>query len=316
MTGTRYHWHDSCSRAICLSLGFFPFSFALPMPTIWELDYYSRPLVDDQNKKIWEVLICESPLTIAAQPEQLFRYAEYCPSTQVNSAWLKTAILKAVALAQRPPNKIRFFRQAMTNMITKACEEANIPVVLSRRTFTLGQWLAARRETVYPQTPGFQLTANPSVVFPTTPPQPLPDAIWGQKWAFVSLPVSAFADMEEWTIEFGEAFPLAPLAMAADTPIPGLIIYSARAVPLAAWLFGLELAAIQVDREAAPRLVLATGGSDRWILSGLNERTQAEADQFEAAQQAAQTVHFLAIQTDPTVEAFAGFWLLQGANLA
>jgi RNA-binding protein Tab2/Atab2 len=286
------------------------------MPTIWELDYYSRPILDDQNKKTWEVLICESPLTIAAPPEPLFRYAEYCPSTQVNSAWLKTAILSAIAHAPRPPDKIRFFRQAMTNMITKACEDANLPVVLSRRTFTLGQWLAERMATVYPQMPGFQVTANPSVVFPTTPPQPLPDALWGQKWALVSLPVSAFADLAEWAIAFGEVFPLDSLALAPDTLIPGLIIYSARAVPLAAWLYGLELAAIQVDREATPRLVLATGVSDRWILSGLNERTQTEADQFVAAQQTAQSVHFLAIQADPEVEAFAGFWLLQGANLA
>ncbi len=286
------------------------------MPTIWELDYYSRPILDDRSKKTWEVLICESPLTIADQPEQLFRYAAYCPSTEVNSAWLKAAIVNAIAQAPRPPDKIRFFRQAMTNMITKACEDADIPVVLSRRTFTLGQWLADRMATVYPQTPGFQLTTNPSVVFPSTPPQPLPDALWGQKWALVSLPVSAFADMGEWAIEFGEAFPLAPLGLAPDTAIPGLIIYSARAVPLAAWLFGLELAAIQVDRETTPRLVLATGVSDRWILSGLNDRTQAEADQFEAAQQIAKSVHFLAIQADPDVEAFAGFWLLQGANLA
>jgi hypothetical protein len=286
-----------------------------PMPIIWELDYYSRPILDDQNKKVWEVLICESPLAIDAQPEQLFRYTEYCPSQQVNSAWLKTAILNAIAQAPRPPDKIRFFRQAMTNMITKACEDANIPVILSRRTFTLGQWLATRLATVYPQMPGFQLTTNPSVVFPTTPPQPLPDALWGQKWALVSLPASAFAELGEWTIGFGEVFPLAPLNLAPDTPIPGLIIYSARAVPLAAWLFGLELAAIQVDRESSPRLVLATGISDRWILSGLNDRTQLEASQFEAAQQTAKSVHFLAIQADPDVEAFAGFWLLQGTNL-
>jgi RNA-binding protein Tab2/Atab2 len=286
------------------------------MATIWELDFYSRPILDDQNKKVWEVLICESPLTIADQPDQLFRYAEYCPSTQVNSAWLKTAILHAIAQAPRPPDKIRFFRQAMTNMITKACEDANLVVVASRRTFTLGQWLADRMATVYPEMPGFQPSSNPSVVFPTTPPQPLPDAVWGQKWALVSLPVSAFADMAEWSIEFGEAFPLTPLGLEPDTPIPGLIIYSARAVPLAAWLYGLELAAIQVDREASPRLVLATGMSDRWILSGLNAQTLPEADRFEAAQQAAKTVHFLAIQADPDGEAFAGFWLLQGANLA
>ncbi|MEB3214919.1 MAG: Tab2/Atab2 family RNA-binding protein, partial [Nostocales cyanobacterium 94392] len=32
------------------------------MGNIWELDYYSRPILDENNKKIWEVLICETPL--------------------------------------------------------------------------------------------------------------------------------------------------------------------------------------------------------------------------------------------------------------
>jgi RNA-binding protein Tab2/Atab2 len=285
------------------------------MTTIWELDYYSRPILDDQNKKVWEVLICESPLTIDTDPNTLFRYAEYCPSTQVNSAWLKTALEKAIAQAPKPPDKVRFFRQAMNNMITKACEDANLPVVLSRRIFTLSRWLTERMTTVYPEQPGFQLVANPSVVFPTTPPQALPDALLGQKWALVTLPAKAFTDLPEWSITFGEVFPLEPLGLDPDTPIPGLIIYSPRATAMAAWMSGLELGAVQVEREAPPRLLLETGLSDRWILSALNERTQAEADRFAAAKQQAQTVHFLAVQENPEVEAFAGFWLLQGVDL-
>ncbi|MEO0970614.1 MAG: Tab2/Atab2 family RNA-binding protein, partial [Cyanobacteria bacterium J06639_18] len=34
------------------------------MGSIWELDYYSRPILDEDQKKVWEVLICESPLDI------------------------------------------------------------------------------------------------------------------------------------------------------------------------------------------------------------------------------------------------------------
>ncbi|MFN7860657.1 MAG: Tab2/Atab2 family RNA-binding protein, partial [Pseudanabaena sp.] len=29
------------------------------MSNIWELDFYSRPLLDANNKKIWELLICD-----------------------------------------------------------------------------------------------------------------------------------------------------------------------------------------------------------------------------------------------------------------
>lgn len=286
------------------------------MPTIWELDYYSRPILDEHNKKVWEVLICESPTRIDTPPESLFQYAEYCPSTQVNSVWLKAAIAAAIARAPNPPDKIRFFRQAMTNMITTSCQGLEIPAQLSRRTIALSQWLRDRMETVYSQHPGFQPSKNASVVFPTTSPQPLPDALLGQKWAFVTLEASAFDDMNDWAIDFGEAFPIKMAGLQPNTPIPGLIVYSPRALPMAAWMSGLEMAAIKVELEPTARLLLETGVSDRWILSGLDANAQAEARQFEAAKQRSNRVHFLAIQASPEVEAFAGFWLLQEVNLA
>ena len=31
---------------------------------VWELDFYSRPVLDEEGKKLWEVLICESPNSI------------------------------------------------------------------------------------------------------------------------------------------------------------------------------------------------------------------------------------------------------------
>lgn len=287
------------------------------MAVIWELDFYSRPILDEQNKKVWEVLVCESPLSIDSQPEQLFRYHQFCPSTQVNSVWLKTALQEAIVQAPKPPSKIRFFRQAMNNMITKACDELGIPAQLSRRTIALNQWLQQRFQDVYPTIPGYQAGNNPSVSFATTPPQPLPDALMGQQWAFVTLEASAFADMNEWKIDFGESFPLSLTGLAPNTPIPGMVIFSSRALPLAAWMSGLELSCLKFDSETTPRLLLETGINDRWILATLSTPPlQTEAQNFEATKQQAQNVHFLAIQADPNTEAFAGFWLLQEVNLA
>jgi len=287
------------------------------MPTVWELDFYSRPVLDEQQKKIWEVLVCESPLSITSDPEALFRYAEYCPSTEVNSAWLKAALEQAIARAPQPPDKIRFFRQAMNNMITKACGDLGIPAQLSQRTFALNQWLKQRFEQVYPTQPGFQPGTNPAVSFAETPLQPLPDALIGQKWAFVTLEASAFDEMPDWKIDFGEVFPLGLASITPETRIPGLIIFSARAIPMAAWMSGLDLASLKVEQGSPTRLLLETGISDRWILATLNDaKLQTEAQNFEAAKQKAQGVHFLAIQTDPETEAFAGFWLLQATNLA
>ena len=67
--------------------------------TIWELDFYSRPVVDENNKKRWELLICETPATIDRSSDTLFKYASYCPNTMVNSQWLGEAITAAIKAA-------------------------------------------------------------------------------------------------------------------------------------------------------------------------------------------------------------------------
>ncbi|HLO52160.1 MAG TPA: Tab2/Atab2 family RNA-binding protein [Kamptonema sp.] len=286
------------------------------MGTIWELDYYSRPIVDEAQKKLWEVLICESPLKIGDKSESLFRYSQFCPSSTVNSLWLAAAIKEAIASAPKPPEKIRFFRRQMTNMITKAGEELNIPTAPSRRTYALQMWLRERMQDVYPTYQGFQSSINPSVQFSSEIPQPLPDALIGQKWSFVTLAAEAFDEMSEWEIDFGEAFGLDAFGFKPQTQIPGLIIYSSRAIALAAWMSGLELAFVKFDGGPPARLVLETGASDRWILANLKDLgTVAEAKGFEAAKKAAQEVHFLAVQSNPESESFAGFWLLQEFNL-
>lgn len=287
------------------------------MGTIWELDYYSRPILDEQQKKLWEVLICESPLKTGDQPASLFRYSQFCPSSSVNSLWLAEAIQEAISQAPNPPDKIRFFRRPMANMIAKACAELDIPSSPSRRTFTLYQWLQQRTEEVYPTHPGYQPQAtNPSVQYLLETPQPLPDALLGEKWAFVTLEAGAFEEMSEWDIGFGEAFSLELAGLAPQSRIPGLIIFSSRSQALAAWMSGLELAFLKFESSPQPRIILETGPNERWILANLRDANSAlEGKNFEAAKQQAKQVHFIAIQSRPDSESFAGFWLLQELNL-
>jgi hypothetical protein len=287
------------------------------MATIWELDFYSRPVLDDNQKKLWELLVCESPLDICAKPDSLFRYAEFCSSTEVNSVRLRQALEQAIAQAPTPPDRIRFFRRQMNNMIIKACEEVGISAYPSRRTLALNQWIQQRMQEVYPTLPNYQAGGNPSVALPASPPQPLPDALRGDKWMLVTLPAEAFADMQEWEISFGEAFPLDMVGVTADRVIPGVIIFSSRAMPLAAWMSGLELAFVKLNPEPPARLVLETGANDAWILANLpSAALQSEAANFEQAKQQSNGVHFVAVQSNPNSESFAGFWLLQELNLA
>ncbi|NET48641.1 MAG: DUF1092 family protein [Merismopedia sp. SIO2A8] len=290
------------------------------MATIWELDFYSRPLLDENQKKRWEVLICERPTGIDSNVDQLFRYSKFCASSTVNSVWLREAIEEAIDKAGTSPDRMCFFRRQMNNMITKACKDAGLTVNISRRTLTLYQWLQHRIAEVYPAMEGYNATSNPSVSYPGNDPQPLPDALLGEKWAMVSLEATALQDMGEWDITFGGAFPLQLTAVADTTPIPGLIIYSSRATPLAAWMSGLELAYLTYQPALGPipaRLILETGSSDAWILSPLtSDALIQEAQNFEQAKQTADFVHFIAIQSDPNSETFAGFWLLKELNLA
>ena len=281
------------------------------MSQIWELDFYSRPIVDENGKKVWEILICESPTAIDTAVDPLFRFAEYCSSTEINSERLGKAIQAAIAQAGATPSRVRFFRQAMKNMITKACADLGIPAVLSRRTYALNQWMQQRLVAEYPKHPGFQPGTNPSVSFATLAAQSLPDALLGQRWAFVTLAAATFQEMGEWAIDFGEAFPLALVDIEPETVIPGLVMFSQRALPMAGWMSGLELGSLAIDTEA-PRLILETGVGDRWIVANLNNpQLLKEAEQFETTKRSANGVHFLAVQSNPETESFAGFWLLQ-----
>lgn len=287
--------------------------------TIWELDLYSRPIFDENQKKVWEVLICESPLDVTRSPDSLFRYAEFVESKSVNSIRLREAIETAIAQAPAPPNKIRFFRRQMNNMILKACEDADIPAAPSRRTYTLEQWLEERLENFYPQQPGYDAAAAKasSVQYPASNVAPLPDTIKGDKtdkWAFVTLEAAAFAEMNEWDIAFGEAFPLSMMGVDPDARIPGFVVFSPRAMPMAAWMSDLEMSFLQLEEASLPKVRLETGASESWILANVtNPETLAEAKGFEAAKAKANGVHFLAVQSSPESESFAGFWLMKAA---
>jgi RNA-binding protein Tab2/Atab2 len=285
------------------------------MAEIWEIDFYSRPILDEQGKKLWEILVCNGSRT--------FEFARFCAGSQANARWLQDTLSEAITAwqerfdleASAKPEKIRFFRRPMTAIITRACEALSIPSIQSRRAFALVQWLQERTQAVYPKHPGYQPLMAPPPAFEPLAPQQLPDALKGEGWSFVSLSLESLQDLGEWDVTFREGISLELLNLDPGTIVPGLVIFSQRAVPLAGWMSGLELAAVDVETEP-PRLLLETGLSERWILAPLNNpKRQQEAADFKAAKLAAQNLHFLAVQSGPQVESFAGFWLLQTLDL-
>ena len=280
------------------------------MGSVWELDFYSRPILDDNQKKLWEVLICDGAQSVADRSS--LRYSKFLTNKQINSLELKQALDEAVDKAGESPTRIRFFRYQMQNMIKRACNDLGVPARPSRRALTLQSWLDERRETFYPQQPGYQGGKSASTVQPMEAARPLPDALLGQSWAMVSLPAEALSEMPEWDIGFGEAFPLELAGLAPDTPVPGILIFSERALPLAGWLSGLEIAYLDVQLGQISQLLLETGSNDTWIMAGLNQpELKQEAEKFMTAKAQANQVHFVAVQDNPDSESFAGFWLMQ-----
>lgn len=281
------------------------------MSKIWELDFYSRPLLDANNKKIWELLICDR--------DRQFEWVRECPSNQVNAEWLAKQLVECVESTGQTPIKIRFYRPSMTNIIVRGCTLAGITGQASRRVFTMSAWLAERMAAIYPNREGFQAVDPnplPLKVLAAQDPKPLPDALMGDRWISVSLQAKDFAEAQDWSMDFSELLDVSHLD--PETPIAGIIIISGRATALAAWMSGVDPVFMRFERSLMGDRVtmqLEASADARWVLAKLqapkDQAAIAQADSFEKAKRDAQGFHFLAVQTNPELEHFAGFWMLK-----
>lgn len=294
------------------------------MTIIWELDFYSRPVLDENQKKIWELLICNCP----DRSSQQFRWVKECNAQEVTSGWLAAELNLAIAhnasLGNLNPQKVRFFRPSMTNIITRGCKQAELMPQPSRRLFTLSSWLQERMDKEYPQRQGFiapDLQPLPLKIGNQMPvAKPAPDALMGESWLVAALKISDFESAAEWSMDFGELFDLNQSGDISNpnTLISGLIITSSRALALAAWMSGVDPVSLKFEpKEQKIQLILEAGEETRWILTTLNtanpkdQTAIAQAQNFEQGKLISNGIHFIAIQTSLEVEHFAGFWLLQ-----
>eukprot|EP00667_Euglena_gracilis_P007438 EG_transcript_7511 len=284
----------------------------VPKGEEWEVDFASRPLVDNRGKRVWEILICN--------PQRTFEYAEYIPNNKVNSATLKAVADKLLRKqgAERP-KVVRFFRGQMITIITKAFQELGLKVVPSRRCFTVMNWLDERLTTVYQADPRFDANASLSGALRgpiEAPPKRLPDAMRGETWDFVAIPLSAvkkeLAQVGNGTA-FGAGFDFDAAGigdMDPNTMVPGVAVFSRRSKPLAGWTAGYELTAVTSD-EKLKCLVLETGFNDKWYYGGWTDpKLASEGNAWEKAKQACRGLHFLAVQENDQSDVTDGFWVL------
>jgi len=278
----------------------------------WELDYYSRPILESDGKKRWELLICSTPAPGSNADD--FRFVLACPASSVNSIWLKQALEQALEASSAEgygrPRRLRCWRGSMRTMVQRAAEGLGLELVPSRRCYALVSWLQERERSVYPLEEGY-------MAGPLAPPPlpiravsvPLPEAARGDRWAWATLPLAALAEAAEWEMGFSGLVPL-PAGLDPETPVPGIRLFSAtRALAMAGWIAGLEPVRLAI---ADQQLILEAGLEDRWLLTNLPEQEAATADQaFQRARQDAGGMQFIAVQASEEDQRFEGFWLLR-----
>jgi hypothetical protein len=283
----------------------------------WELDFYSRPILDSDGRKRWELLITTTPS--AEDGVNPFRFAKICPSGEVNSIWLSGALSEAREQANQQgygaPVRLRCWRSSMRTMVQRAATEQEIEVIPSRRTFALLDWLEQREREVYPQEEGFMagpLAPPPAPV--QTPPIPLPEEVQGDAWSWATLPAGLLREAGDWPMSFSGLLPV-PTNLEDEAQVPGLRLFSqTRSLAMAGWLGGLEPVRLLVEGR---QLIMEAGQDDRWLVSDLDaEAAQSVAMALGTSQATVSGLQFIAIQASPDEQAFAGFWMMRDIALA
>jgi len=278
----------------------------------WELDYYSRPILESDGKKRWELLLCSTPEPDETAPA--FRSVQVCPAASVNSIWLREALERAIAEAEATglgrPRRLRCWRGAMRTMVQRAADGLGLELIPSRRCYTLVSWLQERERTVYPAEAGY--LAGP-LAPPPEPiraiPLPLPETARGESWSWGLLRAAELDEAGQWEIDFAGLTPL-PQGLDPGVTIAGIRLFGGnRALAIAAWLAGLEPVRLEVNGQ---QLVLEAGLEDRWLLSDLEAAEAREAaTALSSARSQAGGLQFLAVQSSPADQRFSGFWMLR-----
>jgi len=278
----------------------------------WELDFYSRPILEKNGKKRWELIIASSK---SFSTKKIFYWTKKCPANKVNSIWLTEALKEALIEAENngwgKPEKIRFWRSSMKSIIKKSLDNLEIDALVSRRTYSLFEKIKFLEKEIYPKEKGY---VN-GILAPTftsqiaNEPTPLPEAVRGDSLTISAISSGELKKARSWPIEFGDIFPIEE-SIKDDYLIPGLRLFSEnRAMALAAWFSSLEPVKLLVDND---RLILEALEDDKWLVTDLPKKdAEALFKKFEEARKTSYGYQFISIQSNPFVEKFSGFWILK-----
>lgn len=280
---------------------------------IWEADCYRRPLRDENQNPLWELLVCDRDFH--------FSYGAAAPQSAVNSAWLQEQLTIALQRSRQSPTEIRVFRPQSLSLLVAAAKPLDILVRPRRATPALKQWLV-QRSRWYASQPGYTGEPYDPLALERPAPVPMSENLWGEQWRFGSLSAQDFQESliyEPMPYQFvpQEWLPL-QMGLPSNAAIPGVVIDAGRrALPLCEWLQEQQPAALTYIPGAPDGVILEAGLVDRWVLTTFeDEDVQAAGKLFSDRQQQAKGLHFLLVRPDDSGMTFTGLWLLrrQGAS--
>ena len=75
----------------------------IPQSRVWELDFSSRPILDERGKKKWELLICDA--------QRQFQYSGYFPNNKINSTQVGLPHLPVILCIAALPSALPPYKQ-------------------------------------------------------------------------------------------------------------------------------------------------------------------------------------------------------------
>lgn len=266
---------------------------------VWQADFYKCPSPNNCGQVFWQLIICNIGGDII--------WESRCLQAEATADWLADQLIAAVGNCS--PNVIQVFRPQSLSLMATAAENLGIEIEATRRTTALKKILKAREKGT-----------EDLLYLEKTPPQPLPEGLWGESWRFATLPAGEiaefFGDRPIPILVMPSSLLPANLGLTSTLSVPGIIIYGGRiSMYLARWLRDVKpffLTYIPSEIGKSGGLVLESGLRDRWILATFEDAEVAKSAQlYEQQKQASQGLHFLLVQPDDSGVTYSGFWLLR-----
>ncbi len=268
--------------------------------TIWQVDISSRPQQNERGETLWALVICAV--------DRGWDLTYFCPQQQVNAEWIATQL--KLAVRDELPELIQVFRPQSWGLIQAAGKKLGVEVVPTRRTIALKNLLQSEA----------QKYGNPHyrpLDIESLPPQPIPDALVGDKWQFVTLTakelVTGFNDRPIPIVSMPDYLLPPHWGLGANVAIPGVIIYGGKqSMRLARWIAETQPVSLNYLGDDPGGLVLDAGLADRWVMLTFNDREVSQAAKlYEARKKLVHGLHFLLVTPDDSGITDSGIWLFQ-----